>query len=823
MLNIKDCSVAYPKTFKNVLDYDEHSEKYKTNDLIIKDDQIHNFCLVDNTAKFEQSLKQYHKDLYFANKQEYHKNRKKTNAQIEKNFYQTKIMKTFRIQVNALELNKINQGISDPEKIRQNTISFYQKTMKLAVRILNKENAQKRQPLMVVKADVHFDQTNPHIHIHLSNLYEKKVKENYKDQEHKKLVITNNVEQSDLIKRLSFMSRRYEVNNNIKISPNELFTRLLNHENGQKYAFVNKIDLKAMYPKYYNIYELMNPKRALNSELKMNPKTYSKMQVSLAKSSYWSQDKKQYFHHIGNVLLKLGLIDETNQENKIFKGRLFNELVDYCFHMQMRLNLQALKIEDEGLVQKLMQDENLFKLTILQRDKVIQPNELIFKLQQQDFNLSQFDKRFSKLDQYFQNLSVHELKQKLQVEYDLVQAQKLLDEKMQNFEKFKWSQIADDLDKQGEYLKEMVSLLNHSQSLGFENTLNLISLKHDLNFSADKKLSLIQNYNFFISLIETKNDNFKESIHQDLMSALNLSFQLQMHSQSLNDYKLEKTLLHQTQSVSNPSIYVDWTNEQVQTSLNQLKEQTKLNINQAKSLTNEIAELYDESLKLEMQNKLEASKKLDAKQDELWNQVHKLNEETKHLQVQQLALEQEQTLRQENENKLQNQKEQQNQIQDLKLSQQDYENKRNEARQLTNQIAELYEKSLAYELSNNLEMSKQLDEQQEELWKQVDEINLELKQFQNQQTEIEQIFEQENLLEEPHLNQNNNNDDFEEVMAQMFVSVINEHWNQDYEVQQNYQKLSKLRAIEKHWLEEQQKMLHPEMQHIWDKGFKMKM
>lgn len=255
MLNIKDCGFGYPRTFKNILDYDKHTDKYKSENNVVKDDQKYNFCLVDNTAKFEQNLKQYHKDLYFANKQNRNLNRKKTNSQIEKDFYETKIMRTFRIQVNSVELKKINQGILDTEKIRQNTTAFYQKTLDQAIAILDHENVQKRQPLMLVKADVHFDQTNPHIHIHLSNFYEKKVKENYKDQEYKKTVITNNIEQTDLIKRLDNISKKFQKEKQIKVSPNEIFTRLLNQNNNNQYLFLNRLHLKTVYPKFFSLYE----------------------------------------------------------------------------------------------------------------------------------------------------------------------------------------------------------------------------------------------------------------------------------------------------------------------------------------------------------------------------------------------------------------------------------------------------------------------------------------------------------------------------------------------------------------------------------------
>lgn len=222
MLNIKDCGFSYPKTFKNILDYDKHSDKYKSENNVVKNDQKFNVYLVDNSEKFEQNLQKYHKHLYFANQEQRHKNRKKTNAQIKKDFYEAAIMRTFRIQVNSVELRKINQGILGPEKIHENTTAFYQKTLEQAIAILDHENKQKRQPLMIVKADVHFDQTNPHIHIHLSNFYEKKVKENYKDQEYKKTVITNNIDQTGLIKRLDNISKKFQQEKQLKVSPTEI-------------------------------------------------------------------------------------------------------------------------------------------------------------------------------------------------------------------------------------------------------------------------------------------------------------------------------------------------------------------------------------------------------------------------------------------------------------------------------------------------------------------------------------------------------------------------------------------------------------------------
>lgn len=191
-------------------------------------------------------------------------------------------MRTFRIQVNSIELNKINQGILDSEKIRENTTAFYQKTLEQAIDILNHENGEKRQLLMVVKADVHFDQANPHIHIHLSNLYEKKVKENYKDKERKKIVITSNNHQTDLINRLDSISKKYEKQRDLKISPNEIFTKLLSKNNSYKFNYLNKVDLKALYPKFFNLYE-NNTWKKLNVDFKNLSKEQAQKEVAQIK------------------------------------------------------------------------------------------------------------------------------------------------------------------------------------------------------------------------------------------------------------------------------------------------------------------------------------------------------------------------------------------------------------------------------------------------------------------------------------------------------------------------------------------------------------
>ena len=156
MLNIKNCFFSYAKTYKKALNYDAHEYKEQR----LKKVDKKNVELVNNVALFEAELQAYKEDLKASYKAERYKKFKKTNKEIEKIFNTSKVMRSFRISCNHIELNMLHKPNDNEEQKRQNIINFYTDVLNQFQTLLNQNNKFGKE-VQIVKADLHFDQTSP--------------------------------------------------------------------------------------------------------------------------------------------------------------------------------------------------------------------------------------------------------------------------------------------------------------------------------------------------------------------------------------------------------------------------------------------------------------------------------------------------------------------------------------------------------------------------------------------------------------------------------------------------------------------------------------
>lgn len=255
MLNIKDNKFGFYKTFKQILEYDNH--KYKEDRLIDPNFKNDNVRIVDNVESFKKDIMKYRYDLFESYKKERHNKNKKTDKQINKIFQSTKIMRSFRISINHIELDSLHNPNDSDEKKKENIINFYKNTLNEFTNLLNRNNKYSKENVKIVQADIHFDQASPHMHVHLSNLtkkYMKKLKRN---------VVSNNYNISDAIHEL--IQEKKEANYSKSI--NSYFAdKLKENHPKENYELINEIDTKKMFPQYYNIF-LYKKQNNINNNL----------------------------------------------------------------------------------------------------------------------------------------------------------------------------------------------------------------------------------------------------------------------------------------------------------------------------------------------------------------------------------------------------------------------------------------------------------------------------------------------------------------------------------------------------------------------------
>lgn len=315
MLNIKNYKTfGHPKTWKKIVEYDWHI--YKKDDEMSTQDLNANITLVDNILEFEKDLNSYKKDLYETYKKEKNVSRRKTKKEIDKQYYSSSIMRTFRVSVNHIELQSLVNPNDNPYEQKQTIINFYKDVLNEFVDTLNSNN-KFNQKVKVVLADIHFDQTSPHIHIHISNLRKRNLKKLNRE------AWTCNYEQSDILRILKKEKAKF----NSQDSINEWFSQKLRSKI-KKANLVNKIDLKKLFPEQYDIqlYKLKNKIKNVNE--KNTNESYERMN--------WKRDKEISFIIAKQTLSSLNLsIDEDN--NKIHNRKKLDDVCLYCWKQSIAL------------------------------------------------------------------------------------------------------------------------------------------------------------------------------------------------------------------------------------------------------------------------------------------------------------------------------------------------------------------------------------------------------------------------------------------------------------------------------------------------------
>ncbi len=369
MLNIRLYKkLAVPKTWLGIINYDSH--EYKDDDLISEDDTCENFCLIDNKEKFESELKQYKIDLTESYLNEDHVSRRKTKKEIDKEYYSSGIMRSFRISINHIETDSLHKPNDDENTKRQNIINFYKLFMNEIQDTLNKNNRWK-QEVLIIKADLHFDQTNPHIHFHVSNLRKKFLKKLNRE------CVTCNIEQSDLIRMLN---KEKSIQKNKNLTINEIFTQKLRNKK-ENLDLINRIDLKKLYPEIYDVqlYKTKNNIKNLDlSEI---------LQNGQLKESYeginHKNDKKIVFKMTSDYLNNLNL---STSSNHIDNRKKLSDVTLYCWKQSLALaimNYQIYQYDLEHINDKNNKNKDEFKFDLSK----LNDNEYIDKVTKDSYEL----------------------------------------------------------------------------------------------------------------------------------------------------------------------------------------------------------------------------------------------------------------------------------------------------------------------------------------------------------------------------------------------------------------------------------------------------
>lgn len=310
MINIKSYTTGNPWNYNSIIFYDEHT--YKEDRLLnkhkdyLKTLDLDNVCLVDNVDEFRKNLKQYKKDLKACYKAEDHLEDKLNEKEIERRYWTSKVMRSFRISIDHIELNSLHKPTDDLEQKRQNVINYYKHVLNEFEKLLN-QNMKFDDKVHIIKADLHFDQTSPHIHVHVSNLYQKEIKKINKLD-----AWTCNSNISDAIMILNKEKANIYKQTNEIVKVNEIFSRKIRSID-DSYALTNRINLKELFPNQYNIYALMRKADIIDKN--------------------WRKDKERYFNLAKANLIKFGLkIDRTND---IANTTKLNELTEYCFKQSL--------------------------------------------------------------------------------------------------------------------------------------------------------------------------------------------------------------------------------------------------------------------------------------------------------------------------------------------------------------------------------------------------------------------------------------------------------------------------------------------------------
>lgn len=364
MLNIKNYkSFGRPRTWKKIVEYDWHI--YKKDDEMSTQDLNANITLVDNILEFEKDLENYKKDLYETYSKEKNINRRKTKKEMDKEYYSSGIMRTFRVSVNHIELQSLVNPNDNPYEQKETIINFYKDVLDEFVDTLNRNN-KFNQKVKVVLADIHFDQTSPHIHIHISNLRKRNLKKLNRE------AWTCNYEQSDILRILKKEKAKF----NSQDSINEWFSQKLRAKI-QKANLINKIDLKKLFPDQYDIqlYKLKNKIKNVNK----NNTNESSERMN------WKIDKEISFIIAKQTLNLLNLsVDEDN--NKIHNRKKLDDVCLYCWKQsiaQAIMNFQRYQYDLQNINSKNNEKKDKFEFDLSK----LNDNEYIYKVIKESYEL----------------------------------------------------------------------------------------------------------------------------------------------------------------------------------------------------------------------------------------------------------------------------------------------------------------------------------------------------------------------------------------------------------------------------------------------------
>ena len=346
MLNIKDCKCAVPRTWKSVTEYDFH--KYKEDRLTSNDLEDFNITLIDNLDSFEEDVAIYKEDLTKSYKTNRNTKTRKTDQEINQAFHTSHIMRTFRLSVNHIELDSLHKPNDNEHQRRKNIVNFYNDCLNEFQNVLNedlktsiKDPNYQNQKIKIVLADVHFDQTSAHLHIHVSNII-KRFSKTLKQE-----ILTCNKMKSDAIKILSKQAKEQNYKNSI----NEIFTQKLRNKK-ENLELINQIDLKKIFTKYYDV-QLYKKEHNIKN---LNVVDY--MYEGKLRNSYerlnWREDKEIFFHMTKEHLLDLNLKIDNN--NEITNSRKLEDLTLYCWKQSIAMQMVQQQRYDYDL--KLKENKN---------------------------------------------------------------------------------------------------------------------------------------------------------------------------------------------------------------------------------------------------------------------------------------------------------------------------------------------------------------------------------------------------------------------------------------------------------------------------------
>lgn len=311
----------------------------------------------------------------------------------------------------------------------------------------------------------------------------------------------------------------------------------------------------------------------------------------------------------------MNLIDKFEQ-NDIKQARVFNDLINYCFQMQMYQNLKSLGINEEIQIRKLMQSDELFKFTVLQKDKVIQPNELLFKFKNEQFNLAQFDPTLKDIENKLKAIKTQEIVHYFEKEYEMVKADLEKNQELQQIQEFKKETLFASVDEQKQYIEKTVTLLNHTQQLGFENLLEIVALKNNWEIKT-KQRALENNLKKFYEHFQNEKIETQKEINNQLIDALNLATKLELSKEAVNEYKLEKSYY-----------YAKEINKEQKPTFKKTDNLFNFELEQKiQALEQEVKGLRAEILEQELASNYEIASVLEQKKDDLVKDMQKLNKQ----------------------------------------------------------------------------------------------------------------------------------------------------------------------------------------------------